>query len=243
MKRALSPSQASELLRAASVLPPRQRDAFLAAVDARLCSLPHRLNDGDVAAAIVSVLADADITTTSHFMCDAAPPRRLTMARYDDDDAFGPDGILRDGKRARVHMMARDADSLSDVQRAIMADKAARQFDDSAARYGPGAIYADRSVAAQVYEDEKRLAQDAWRTLAPTEAADRRRRRKATTRDPFGRETGTWKEEEDDAAGAASDAVRSVPRAVDAAEARRIKRAAYDAMVDEMCNAWRKPLP
>ena len=73
VKRALSAPQTAEPLRAASVLPPAQRDQFLAAVDARLCSLPHRLKDGDVQSAIVAVLADNSITTYAFFMCDAQP--------------------------------------------------------------------------------------------------------------------------------------------------------------------------
>jgi hypothetical protein len=71
MKRSLTQSQAAELLRAASVLPPATRDGFLAAVDARLCRLPHRLNDGDVQSAIVATLSTLDVTT--HLMCDAQP--------------------------------------------------------------------------------------------------------------------------------------------------------------------------
>jgi hypothetical protein len=71
--RALTPTQAAELLRAASVLPPGRRDAFLAAVDTRLRTLPHRVTDEDVAGTIVAVLADTNITTTSHFLCDAVP--------------------------------------------------------------------------------------------------------------------------------------------------------------------------
>jgi hypothetical protein len=80
MKRALSQSQAAELLRAASLLPPATRDAFMREVDARLCSLPHRLNDGDVNAAIISTLSTLNVTTSSHLMCDAAPQQETSHA-------------------------------------------------------------------------------------------------------------------------------------------------------------------
>src|SRR5262245_45455516 len=85
----------------------------------------------------------------------------------------GENMILPDGARMHVPLLFRGSDGLSDVQRAIMADKAARRFDDSQARHGVGPVYADRSVAMQVYEDEKRAAQEAWRT--PTEDARRKR--------------------------------------------------------------------
>jgi hypothetical protein len=71
MRRALTQSQAAELLRAASLLPPATRAAFVSAVDRRLAGVRRRVTDDDVSAAIVSVLAN--ITTTSHFLCDAAP--------------------------------------------------------------------------------------------------------------------------------------------------------------------------
>ena len=74
MKRALTKSQASELLRAASLLPLASRDAFLSEVDKRLCSVKRwRLTDADVSAAITSTLT---VTTSSHFMCDSAEGTR-----------------------------------------------------------------------------------------------------------------------------------------------------------------------
>jgi hypothetical protein len=72
MKRALTKSQAEELLRAASLLPLASRDQFLSEVDKRLRGLPHRLNDGDVQSAIISTLSTLNVTT-SVFMCDAQP--------------------------------------------------------------------------------------------------------------------------------------------------------------------------
>jgi hypothetical protein len=71
MKRALTKSQASELLRAVSLLPPASRDQFIDEVDKRLRSVKRqRLTDADVSAAIVSTLT---VLNTSCFICDAAP--------------------------------------------------------------------------------------------------------------------------------------------------------------------------
>ena len=70
MKRALTQSQAAELLPAAPLLPPATRDQFIAAVDRSLVGIRRQLRDADVSAAISSVLANTRITT-SHFMCDS----------------------------------------------------------------------------------------------------------------------------------------------------------------------------
>ena len=59
-------------MRAASVLPPASREAFLAAVDARLRSIRRPVTDDDVAAAIVVMLGDSQTSTTC-FLCDSAP--------------------------------------------------------------------------------------------------------------------------------------------------------------------------
>jgi hypothetical protein len=69
MKRSLSRSQAAELLRAASLLPPATRDQFISEVDSRLSSVRRQLTDADVSAAITSTLTVLNVTT-SHFMCD-----------------------------------------------------------------------------------------------------------------------------------------------------------------------------
>jgi hypothetical protein len=99
------------------------------------------------------------------------------MARFrddDDDDAFGPDGLLRDGKRARVHMMARDR--LSDLQRAIAEDKATRvNFSDALCRHQPGPVsLTDRAGIerkARAYADSVRDLTEAWRTPSADPAA------------------------------------------------------------------------
>ena len=66
MKRALSQTQAAELLRAASLLPLASRDQFISEVDRRLVRISRRLTDADVSVAIASTLS-------SHVMCDAQP--------------------------------------------------------------------------------------------------------------------------------------------------------------------------
>lgn len=57
MKRALSQTQANELWRAASLLPPAARDQFIAAVDHKLVGIARKLNDDDVNGAIVATLS------------------------------------------------------------------------------------------------------------------------------------------------------------------------------------------
>jgi hypothetical protein len=149
----------------------------------------------------------------------------------DDDEGMDEHGILRDGFRLRTPMMARDG--LSDTQRAIADAAARRSFDDSHAKHQPGPIFADRSAAREAYEDARRESEQAWKMLpAPTAvAADRRRKRKkGQARDPFGREAGSWEEEEDSIAASAADGLDA-------------KQRAYAEMCDELCNAWRNPLP
>jgi hypothetical protein len=78
MKRALSQSQAAELLRAASLLPPATRDQFIAAVDRRLAGIARRLNDGDVSAAIITVLGDTNVRITTPVFCNDAQAEEKT---------------------------------------------------------------------------------------------------------------------------------------------------------------------
>jgi hypothetical protein len=100
----------------------------------------------------------------------------------DDDDAFGPDGLLKDGRAARVPLMLRDADGLSEVQSAR--DKAAHGvtvvdgFGGTARLHQPGPRYArpapehsvDHAVQvtrdhmrAEAYADAVQQMCDAWR--------------------------------------------------------------------------------
>jgi hypothetical protein len=58
------------------------------------------------------------------------------MTRYDlDDDAFDEHGILKDGRSYRVKMTARDADSLSALQRSV---RSARRITDGNGNGGLG---------------------------------------------------------------------------------------------------------
>jgi hypothetical protein len=69
MKSVLTKSQASELLRAASLLSLAARDQFISEVDKHLCSVKRwRLNDVDVNRAITTVLSTLNVT----IMCDSA---------------------------------------------------------------------------------------------------------------------------------------------------------------------------
>ena len=68
MKRSLSQSQAAEVLRAASSLPPVAHAMFLNEVHDRLRSIPRQpLTDGDVQGAIISTLSGINIVP-----CDPA---------------------------------------------------------------------------------------------------------------------------------------------------------------------------
>lgn len=152
MKRSLTRSQASELWRAASLLPLATRDAFLNAVDARLCSLPHRLNDGDVQSAIVTTLSTFNISISSHLMCDAQP-KETTMAKspYVHENLPDDDDVLRDGETRRVPMMMRDGVG----------------FTDSLAQHRPGQRFSTDQAAndarQRAYEESVRELQDAWK--------------------------------------------------------------------------------
>ena len=66
----------------------------------------------------------------------------------------------------------------------------------------------------------------------PTEAA-MSRKRKVTTAIRSAATVGRWKE----------DGASVLPPTTDAAEGRRRKQQAYDAMVRETCDAWRDPSP
>jgi hypothetical protein len=250
---------------AASVLPSGQRAAFLRG---RLAGIRRQLTDDDVAAAIVSALADTN--TTSHFLCDAAPTEEPTMAAndYDDDESpFDERGLLKDGRKTRISLMMRD--SVSDVQRAIMQDKATRGLSDALCRHQPGpAIVADRSAAREAWEEARRQGEIAWRGDAAEPAADRR---------------SIWEEEQEDArppipvtdadfarlrqikqaayerakrqgehawktrSASAADVAPPVrqdaaPPTYDIAEGRRRKQAALNEMISDMCSAWKGPL-
>jgi hypothetical protein len=74
MKRALSQSQAAELLRAASMIAPASRDGFLREVDDRLRGIRRQLTDEDVAAAIIAVVGAVDLGAP--MLCEDAQPNR-----------------------------------------------------------------------------------------------------------------------------------------------------------------------
>ena len=218
MKHGLTKSQASELLRAASVLPLTARDAFISAVDVRLCRLRQRVTDADVSVAITSALSTFDATTPSRrFMCDAVA-QEVPM----DDDVFDENGLLRDGARYRVPMMMRDGDS-TPLQRAVAAAQARR---------ADGVTLEDaRRHVEEVYLDEKRKLQDAWRTTTTV------RGQQPGDQCTINGAPGHLNEQLECIPDKRED---SVPRVMTADAAQRIKDAAYNAMVRELENAWRK---
>lgn len=148
----------------------------------------------------------------------------------DDDD------VLRDGQRISVPMNMRDA--MSELQRAVAEDKAARRVGlaDSASLHRPGQRFsvdeAARRHVEEVYLDEKRKLQDAWRTPVV---------------DTRGQQPGDQCTI-DGQPGHLDHRIRCVPdkrqdsvRPVyDAAEAQRIKDAAYAEMCRELEEVWRR---
>jgi hypothetical protein len=143
------------------------------------------------------------------------------MARHEDEDedAFDERGLLKDGHTTRVSLMMKDG--MTDVQRAIAQDAATRRgFDDSAARHQPGPVYCDAAGLerkARAYAEMCDDLQNAWRNPPPLVAPA------AAAAPPLRRDTAP---------------ARPV---YDAAEARRIKAAAYAEMVADMTSAWKGP--
>ena len=177
MKRGLTKSQAHELLRAASVLPPATRDQFFVAVDSRLIGIRRQLTDDDVAGAIVSVLSTFNVTTSHDLMCNSTEgTQAMATQNYEVFDRYGRrvdrDGSeqLRDGDRLRVPLHMRDG--VSSMQRSVMADKAARRFGlaDGSSLHRNGPRYCiDEAARARVEQARAEwIAEmcDAWRTPA-----------------------------------------------------------------------------
>ena len=214
MKRSLSQSQASELMRAMSLLPPAARAQFLHEVDSRLVGIRHHLTDGDVAAAIISALSDTNIVT-SHMMCDAAEGTRTMRTHDQDPELYDERGLLRDGKSLRVSLMMRD--SMSEMQRTIAEDKARRvQFGDGSddfARHKPGQRFSTDRAANDASVAE---LQDAWRTPV----------KNVSDRDVSARPAHR-------PAIAVSDA--------DFAHCQAVRDAAYEQSVKELEDAWKGP--
>ena len=66
MKRSLTRSQAAEILRGASTLPPAARATFMSEVDGIFSGISRRdVSDDDVASAIIAVLSGINVV-----MCD-----------------------------------------------------------------------------------------------------------------------------------------------------------------------------
>jgi hypothetical protein len=247
MKRALTQTQAAELLRAASLLPPTTRDAFLAAVDARLCSLPHRLNDGDVQSAIVAVLADTDIrVTTSHFMCDSAEGAQAMAKKKWEiiETATGrvidtDDPMLRDGQTLRVPMTMRD--SMSEMQRSVADHKMARErfgLNDALDLHRPGQRFSTDAAARARVEEARaegiREMCDAWKNPPVADQRGQRPGDQCTIDGQPGHLNHRLECLPDKRQDSAP------PRTMDAIDAQKIKDAAWLQSVQELEQAWRR---
>jgi hypothetical protein len=148
----------------------------------------------------------------------------------------------------------RDSADLSPMQREVMADKA-RRTDDAAKRFGlsdaldlhkPGQRFCvdatARAHVEEVYQDEKRKLQDAWRTPV---ARGQQEGDVCTVREGGVAEgsPGHLRMVNGKLTCVPDRRQDSAPRGptYDAAEGERIKAAAYAEMVDELTNAWRTP--
>jgi hypothetical protein len=231
VKRALTLTQADALLRAAGLLPLATRDQFITAVDNQLRS--RHVTDADLSAAITSALSTLNVTT-SHFMCD----QEVSMPKYLKFDRNGApieddDDILRDGQRIVVPMNMRDG--MSELQRAVAEDKARRGdgigLVDALALHKPGQRFsvdaAARTHVEQVYQDEKRKLQDAWRTTTV-------RGQQPGDQCTIDGQPGHLNHRLECVPDQRQDSVMTTD------QAQAIKDAAYNAMVAELQNAWRK---
>jgi hypothetical protein len=217
VKRALTSSQADALLHAAGLLPLATRDQFITAVDNQLRS--RHVTDADLSAAITSALSTLNVTT-SHFMCDQedSMPKYLKFDIRTGAPIVDDDDILRDGQRLVVPMNMRDG--MSELQRAVAEDKARRGIGLEDAR----------AYVEQVYQDEKRKLMDAWRT---TNVRGQQPGDQCTIDGQPGHLNHRLEcvpDQRED----------SVPRIMTTDQAQAIKDAAYNAMVRELENAWRK---
>jgi hypothetical protein len=173
------------------------------------------------------------------------------MIRHDDDDGpFDAFGILRDGRSVRVSLMMRDAAMADSMQR-----DAARRFGlgDALALHKPGQrLQVDEAARAhveEVYQDEKRKLQDAWRKPVADAAGEFRGAQEndvCTVREGGVGEGGPGHlrmvngrlvcvpdQRRQDSA--------SVPRTMTADAAQKIRDEAWLASVQELENAWRGP--
>jgi hypothetical protein len=220
MKRALTRSQAGELLRAASLLPLASRDAFISEVDSRLCSVRRQLTDADVSAAIVSTLTVLDVTT-SHFMCDTQPkePPMAKSPYVHENLPADDDEVLPDGGTVRVPMMLRDSAT------------------DSSSLHRPGPRFstdaAARAHVEEVYQDEKRKLMDAWKNPPTAVGRGQQPGDQCTINGAPGHLNSKLECVPDQRQDA-------VPRTMDAATAQRIKDAAWLESVRDLEQAWKR---
>jgi hypothetical protein len=163
----------------------------------------------------------------------------------DDDDVFDERGLLKDGARARVPLMMRD--SLSEVQRSVMADGEARDsarrlgLNDSLALHRPGQRFctdeAARARVEEVYQDEKRKLQDAWRqpvanSVGSHEFRGQQPGDQCTINGPPGHLNHRLE--------CVPDKEDSVPRTMTADAAQKIRDAAWLASVKDLEEAWKR---
>jgi hypothetical protein len=160
-----------------------------------------------------------------------------------DDDVFDDRGLLRDGKTYRVPLILRDADTLSPVQREVLADVAMRD----AALHRPGPRFCTDAAAndakAQAYAESVEELTTAWQ------------RKPVDSESGFG--SGEFRGQQpgdvctiNGQPGHLNHRLEcvpdrqhdSVPRMMDAATAQAIRDEAWLASVEADENAWRGPV-
>jgi hypothetical protein len=180
----------------------------------------------------------------------------------DEDDMFDERGLLKDKRSVRVPMMMRDsADGLTALQRSVRDATGPLRVVDAFGNGGlalsrPGARYLTAGTctpdhAALVMRDHQRREardeyitdlQDAWKNGTNNREVARVHNTGDDRTDAYldqkhdlenSWHRGSGKRSQDSAPGGP---------VYDAAEAQRVKDEAYRAMVDELENAWRKPV-
>lgn len=160
------------------------------------------------------------------------------MRRRRDDD----DEVIRDGETLRVPLMLRDGElmELPIWQRDALLSMRYRMSDAEMAKHRPGYRFADKAgsrAKMDAYNASVREMCDAWRPMLARNHADNSpviNAPSTATPGHLDHRLQCIPDRREDAAPPASP-----PRFMDADEAWRIRSRAYDAMVDEMTNAWR----
>jgi hypothetical protein len=165
----------------------------------------------------------------------------------DDEDAFDERGLLKDGRRFRVPLMMRDGDSVSPMQREVMADKAMRDaakrfgLSDALALHKPGQRFctdaAGLDAKAEAYADSVEELTTAWQRKPSEDLSGEFRGQQPGDQCTINGQPGHLNHRLE----CVPDKRDSIPRRMTADEAQPIRDAAWSESVRELENAWRGP--